>query len=173
MKTALAAQPGAPFAPDELGALRAALDVRLSALEAGLANPDHCESLETLVLDLARVATEEAEVAARRATRQAQLDANKQLTAALAEAQAAEASLDEERAVNLALQRDLGEVRSELNAERQTTAALSHDLERARVTLETERATNAPLRAELHDAKQRIAASDAARQGAEIGRAHV
>jgi hypothetical protein len=164
MKTAPAAQPGAPHAPDELGALRAALDVRLAALEAGLANPDQCESIETLVLDLARVATEEAEVAARHATRQAQLDANKPLTTALAEAQAAEASLDAERAVNLALQRDLGKVRSELNTERQTITALNHDAERARVTLETERATNAAGRADLHDAGQRIAASDAARQ---------
>ncbi len=165
MKTAFATQPGAPAASDDLGALRAALDARLTALEAGLANPDECESLEALILDLARVATDEAEAAARRAARQGQVDANKQLTTALAEAQTAEAALDAQRAASLDLQRELEEARSELNAERrQTKTAVTKEVERARATLETERTTNAALQAELHEAGQRLAASEAARQ---------
>src|SRR5438046_9921127 len=56
----------------ELEDLRTALDARLATLEAALANPDECESLETLVIELARVATTEAEAAAARACPEAQ-----------------------------------------------------------------------------------------------------
>ena len=52
----------------EIEALRAELDSRLLALEAALAHPDPHESLETLVIELARVATTEAEASVARAT---------------------------------------------------------------------------------------------------------
>jgi len=51
----------------ELDALRADLEAKLIALERALARPDQHDSLETLVLDLARAATVEAEAAASRA----------------------------------------------------------------------------------------------------------
>ena len=59
----------------EIDALRAALDSRLLALEAALAHPEPHDSLETLVIDLARVATAEAEASAARASLEAQIDA--------------------------------------------------------------------------------------------------
>ena len=48
----------------QLEALRSALEVRLARLEDVLADPTRGESLETLILDLARVATEEAQATA-------------------------------------------------------------------------------------------------------------
>src|SRR5262249_15538044 len=57
----------------ELDALRAALDSRLLALEAALAHPEPHDSLETFVMDLARVATAEAEASAARASLEAQI----------------------------------------------------------------------------------------------------
>src|ERR1700704_849391 len=90
-------QPAADLPPDalrrylaetarrELDALRAAFDARLAALEAALAHPDQHASLETLVLDLARVATVEAESAVARAILQAQSDAQARAAAVTAE----------------------------------------------------------------------------------------
>jgi len=47
----------------QLDDLRAALDDRLAALEAALADPARGESLERLILDLARAVTEESQAA--------------------------------------------------------------------------------------------------------------
>ena len=55
------------------------LDARLLALENALTSPDDCESLESLVIDLARVAMDEAEAATRRAIFDAQSDAQAQV----------------------------------------------------------------------------------------------
>jgi hypothetical protein len=70
----------------ELDALRSELDARLSALENALTSPDDCDSLESLVIDLARVAMDEAEAATRRAIFDAQADAQAQIESARAEA---------------------------------------------------------------------------------------
>ena len=59
----------------ELDTLRVDLDARLLALENALTSPDDCESLESLIVDLARVAMDEAEAATRRAIFEAQSDA--------------------------------------------------------------------------------------------------
>src|SRR5205809_689857 len=72
---------------EELEDLRVALDAKLATLEAALANPDDCASLETLVIELARVATTEAEAAAARTCLEAQLAASEQVTAVHADAQ--------------------------------------------------------------------------------------
>src|SRR6059036_626439 len=69
----------------ELSALRTALDVRLSRLDAMLADPGRVESLEGVVLDLARVATQEAHTAAAVAC----LDARRQADAHVAQFRAA------------------------------------------------------------------------------------
>ena len=50
-----------------LEALRTTLNTRLAALEKALADPSHHPSLERLILDLARTATEEADIASRAA----------------------------------------------------------------------------------------------------------
>ena len=82
---------------DQLLTLRRTFDERLSALEAGLSDPDQCPSLESLILDLTRVATEEAEAAARDIIRQARREAAEQTAAAATDAQEAHAQLDAER----------------------------------------------------------------------------
>jgi hypothetical protein len=58
---------------------RADLDTRLTALENALTSPDECDSLETLITDLARVAMDEAEAATRRAIFEAQADGQAQV----------------------------------------------------------------------------------------------
>ena len=90
MNTAAFSPSGAGLSPDalrnylsersqqELDTLRTELDTRLVALENALTSPDECESLESLVLDLARVAMDEAEAATRRAILEAQADAQAQ-----------------------------------------------------------------------------------------------
>src|SRR3978361_1922241 len=88
----------------ELDALRAALDVHLSALEAALAHPDPRTSREELVLNLARVAHARARASAPRAARLGQLAAQAHADAAVAEAQRA---LDAERAIAVSVRSDL------------------------------------------------------------------
>src|SRR5690349_13470891 len=61
-----------------LDRLRDELDRKLVALEAGLAHPDRHDSLEQLVIDLARAATLEAEAAAAQAALDAQVRADDQ-----------------------------------------------------------------------------------------------
>ncbi|HET6955296.1 MAG TPA: hypothetical protein VFI56_01905, partial [Vicinamibacterales bacterium] len=68
----------------ELDTLRAELETRLAALETALALPNP-PALERLVIDLARVATAEAESAAVRATLEAQTQAQDDAGVAVAE----------------------------------------------------------------------------------------
>jgi chromosome segregation ATPase len=150
----------AEAAAQELDALRAALDQKLAALEAALANPSKCASLEALVIDLARVATAEAEAAAARGCLDAQQDAQRQ-AAAKAEAQLA---LKTERETLAALQRDLEQARTALKSERDAAAVLRHDRDEAVRALQGEReaAARARRRAEeaqaSHDAVQMTSA---------------
>jgi chromosome segregation ATPase len=118
-------------AAQELTALRAALDQKLAALEVALASPAPPGSLETLVIDLARIATAEAEATAAKACLDAQVDAERE-AAARAEAQRA------------------------LRTERETTAALQHDLEQARKALKSERDGITALRRDLATAAERL-----------------
>src|SRR5258705_3344214 len=106
----------------ELDTLRASLDVRLAALEEALDHPDPRTSLEELVLNLARVATAEAEAAAARACLEAQLDA-------------------EQRA-----EFDGDEMRRSLEAERASMDAVRVELEQAQSSLAAEREAGAKLR---------------------------
>src|SRR5262249_40634667 len=99
----------------ELDALRSELDVRLSALEAALARPDSTASLERLILDLARVATAEAQAAAAKATLEAQLHAHERASSAATEAQQA---LEEERTVATALRAEIDTARTSLQKAR-------------------------------------------------------
>ena len=84
----------------ELDALRTALDKRLAALEAALANPDESEALESLVIELGRVATAEADATATRVCLQARLEAQEQVAAAQTDA---EQQLQTERSAAAAL----------------------------------------------------------------------
>jgi hypothetical protein len=88
----------------ELDELRAAVDVRLAALEAVLADPSRGESLEGLILDLARVASEEAEAAASRACLVTKLQADTEISEAR---MSAETALEREREIIADLRREL------------------------------------------------------------------
>jgi hypothetical protein len=97
----------------EIDELRAALDSRLLALEAALAHPEPHDSLEALVIDLARVATAEAEASAAKASLEAELE-SKSRASASAELQRL---LDAERAATTALRAEIDEVRKKLEGD--------------------------------------------------------
>src|SRR5262245_24380374 len=166
----LAKTPSAQTAPargsDDLDALHAALDSRLAALEAALADPGEC-ALEGLILDLARVATDEAEAVARRASQQARAEADAQAGNALSQAQIAEAALASERHAGLELHRSLGAARSDLEASKQKISALTYELDQIRESFNSERTS---LRAELSEAERCFAAADTRRQQVEEAR---
>jgi chromosome segregation ATPase len=151
---------------DELDALHAALDSRLAALEAALADPNEC-ALEGLILDLARTATEEAEAIAKRASAQARAEADTQTGNAVSQAQIAEAALASERQASLELHRSLGAARTELEATKQKLSALTRELEQIRDAFNIERTS---LRAELSEAERCFAAADTRRQQVEVAR---
>lgn len=140
----------AGLAQQHLDTLRSALELRLSALEAALANPGGGESLERLILDLARVATEEAQAAALRACVDTKLEADNQVAGSRA---AAEAALQKERAT-------LSEVRRALEQAQQKTAESERD-KQAEL-----RALNAQFEAKL--ARERSAAGEYQRATAEL-----
>jgi hypothetical protein len=136
-------------AEQELATLRAALDQKLVMLEAALANPSRGESLETLIIDLARVATAEAETAATKACVDSQLEAQRQ-AAARADAQRA---LKTERDALVAFQRDLEQARRALASEREITTVLRRDLNAAATALKAEREGTSGLRRRAEDAE--------------------
>ncbi len=100
----------------QLDALRSAINVRLSVLEAVLADPSRGESLEGLIHDLARVATEEAQAAAAKACFDAKSDAEAAVSGQSTEALL---SLEEERGIT-------SQLRDELDVASQRIAALEH-----------------------------------------------
>jgi chromosome segregation ATPase len=170
----------------ELDALRAELDMRLAALEAALAHPQPGASLERLVIDLARVATAEAESAAVRAALEAQLQAQEDAGVAVAEAhhvrdaasataEALRSELDANRAAGDAQRRELNAQRvaadsltSELEAERDTVQQLSRDLADARAALE--RQSDAAARREQESGDVRASLKAERQAGAEAAR---
>jgi len=117
----------------QLDDLRAALDDRLAALEAALADPARGESLERLILDLARAVTEESQAATAKAVLDTKLDANKQIAQSLAAEQGAAEreraqAVELSRAVEQAQQR-VASVEREKQAEvRMVREALGADI---------------------------------------------
>ena len=114
----------------QLNELRSAIDVRLTVLEAVLADPSRGESLEGLILDLARVATEEAHAAATQACLEARSEAE---TAASGQATEALVALEEERAISSQLRYEL-EVASQRIAaleQQQSLATSTEDVDTA------------------------------------------
>src|SRR6476646_7641722 len=105
----------------ELDELRSELDARLLALENALTSPDDCESLESLVIDLARVAMDEAQADAQVQIEAARADARTSIEAARTTAAALHRDLDTTRANTTTLQREVEEARSGLKAERETS----------------------------------------------------
>ena len=137
----------------ELDGLRTALDTKLATLEAALKNPGHDDSLETLVIELARVATAEAEATAARACLQAKLAGEELVQTVRAEA---ERSVQAERTTAGAVRAQLDERQAALDAASESAEALQRDLEELRGALDGERTTGGALRQNLEDAAQRI-----------------
>jgi PilZ domain len=144
----------------QLDMLRTAVDRRLAELEAVLADPMRGESLEGLILDLARVTTEEARTTALKAALDAKLEADSRVAHARAVAQEA---IDEERVV-------AGELRRAVEQARQKIAGLEGaqllELRRLREDLETEigreRATAAGFERAASEAQRQLQAERAA-----------
>ena len=130
----------------ELDTLRTDLEVKLAALETALLHPDQHGSIETLVFDLARAATVEAEAAASRAMLDAQIQARERSGAA-----DAVRDLEGERQNVKALQDELEDVRHHADAEIGRVRAEHREL--------TDRLE--ALRRELNEAQQAL--SDAQR----------
>ena len=76
-------------AQQQLAVLREALESRLATLEEVLADPSRGESLAGLILDLSRIATEEAQAAASQACLAIRAEADKEITELRTSAKAA------------------------------------------------------------------------------------
>ena len=157
--------------PNEVEALRTSLDSRLTALEKALADPRQHGLLESLIMDLARVATQEADATARQAVLNAQTAAQKAIEAAAA--QSAQA-LEKEKAESAALRQvvenaknalkqaeaALKEERRATEAARQEAAAATRELASLRQSVEQEQSARATQQRELVAA---LAAAEAER----------
>jgi hypothetical protein len=139
-------------AQQELAALRGSLVNKLTVLEAVLADPSRGESLAGLILDLSRVATEEAQAAAAVACLAATTEADRQmaelrasaktaLDAAQSALRAANESLEQERAASADLRRELERAQLELVTQNELLKAREEyekELKAARETLAEE-----------------------------------
>ncbi|HKT81565.1 MAG TPA: PilZ domain-containing protein [Vicinamibacterales bacterium] len=138
----------------QLDTLRAAVEVRLQALEAVLADPNRGESLEGLILDLARVATDEARAAMLKACLDAKLEADARVIHARAVAQEA---VDQERLASGELRKALDQTKQRLsNLEQEHIVQMHHlraDLEKE---VERERAANLRLEQTATENAQRL-----------------
>jgi cell division protein FtsL len=151
---------------DQLLTLRRAFDERLEALEAGLADPDRCPSLESLVLDLTRVAVEEAEAAARDIVRQVRREAAEQTAASAADAQEAHVLLESERARVISLRAEVTTLTEQLSAAASNREAVDTKRHREIEQLTT---TVVELRQAL-DESTRLAAKNADSLASELER---
>jgi hypothetical protein len=93
--------------------LRHALTSRLAALETALADPGQSGSVERLMIELARVATSEAEASASRAWSEAAVKVRDQAAAL----RKTEDALETERASGASVQRDLDRLRAAYETE--------------------------------------------------------
>jgi hypothetical protein len=139
-------------AQQELAALRGSLVNKLTVLEAVLADPSRGESLAGLILDLSRIATEEAQAAAAVACLAATTEADRQmaelrasaktaLDAAQSALRAANESLEQERAAAGDLRRELERAQLELVTQNELLKAREEyekELKAARETLAEE-----------------------------------
>lgn len=164
-------------AQQQLAALRRALETRLAALEEVLADPSRGESLAGLILDLSRVATEEAQAAAAQACIATRVEADKELAALRASAKAAldgaqaslksvQTSLEQEQAAGAELLRavDQGKLENRkqadlLAAREQLEASLRTDRDRLEAEIVRQQAIAADLQRAADDLQR--AAADA------------
>ena len=128
-KRAASPAPVTPHLPDSaqqhLTTLRGEIESRLATLEEVLADPSRGESLAGLILDLSRIATEEAQAAAAQACQLFRTEADRQV----AEQRVAAAAAIE------ATQAGLRTAHDELETERATTQHLRRETEQAQLEL--------------------------------------
>ena len=178
----------ADSAQQQLTVLREALESRLATLEEVLADPSRGESLAGLILDLSRIATEEAQATASQACLATRAEADKETTelrtsakAAVEAAQTAlrstNASLEQERAVGIDLRRVADQAHQEIQKQTELLAArekLEDSLKSGREQLESEVARHKTIAGDLQrttaDAQkqletERASARKASRQG--------
>ena len=143
------------------------LEARLTALEAALADPSRHGSLEQLILDLARVATEEADAAVRHAYLEAEQEGQALAASVRAEERAA---LQAEQAAAASLRQGLQQALTALKAERTAGAARDSDLadlrqalDQARSELQMERTAIVARERDLSQAGQALEAEQTAR----------
>ena len=158
-----------------LEALRTTLNTRLTALEKALADPSHHPSLERLILDLARTATEEADIASRAAALEAEKQG--QTLAAKARAEGA-AALEAEKAAVMSLGEELREALATIDTLKGQTGADQRDagglraelekarseIEKARLELQKERTSAAATERRLTETAKALAEEQAARK---------
>lgn len=160
----------------QLDALRATIDVRLAELDAALANPSRAASLTGLIVELARLATSEAQAAATRACLQIRSDGE----ASMLEAEARNlAAVEAERKLASELRKNLDRVQTRLDLlETEKHAVLQAAREQTQL-LEAERASRGALNRtitrlerEVTDAQARVLEEGDAAERAAIERTH-
>ena len=124
---------------DQLSILRRAFDERVTALETALADPEHGAPLETLVLDLVRIAGDEADAAAHDIVLGVRRDANAQVAGAMADTQQAHLMLDAERTLTASLRGEIatlkGHLSAAISARQSADAAREHDITELQATI--------------------------------------
>src|SRR6185369_4217906 len=120
-------------ARQELAALRSTLEHRLATLEEVLRDPSRGESLAGLILELSRIATEEAQVAASHACIEIKAEGDKEIAALRASAQAAveaqtflesaQTALENEQALAADLRREVDKAKLEARKQADLLAA--------------------------------------------------
>lgn len=136
----------------DLERLRVSLDAKLAKLEAALAGTDDSEPLETLVIDLARVATREADAAATRGHLEAE-QAAQQVAEARAETKRA---IEAQRAAVQELSEQLETATAAAEEEREAAATFKQEVDGLREAVQTGRATERALRQEIEQTEQRL-----------------
>ena len=124
---------------DQLSILRRAFDEGVTALETALADPERGAPLETLVLDLVRIAGDEADAAAHDIVLGVRRDANAQVAGAMADTQQAHLMLDAERTLTASLRGEIatlkGHLSAAISARQSADAAREHDITELQATI--------------------------------------
>jgi hypothetical protein len=146
-------------AQEHLAALRREVEKRLAALEEVLTDPSRGESLAGLILDLSRVAVEEAQAAASQACLATRAEADKEITELRTSAKAAiDAAQAAHKSANAALEE-----------ERQAAGGLRKALDLAQREVQKQNellAAREQLEKTLNDARDQLAAEVARQQSA-------
>jgi hypothetical protein len=161
---------------DQLATLRRTFDERLIALETGLSDPHQGPSIESLILDLARVAAEEAEAAARDVIRRVRREAAEQTASATADAEETQALLQAERGRTERLRAEIATLTEQLstanNSRHETDAGKQRELDQKQHELQELKAKVEELKLAL-DETSHTAAKNAESLAKELERVNV